>query len=182
MAGKRMQIKHKNCYDPLFNELECYICHNYGHKAADCRLKNYNPFSNHRAKDNNVWNKKEDSECGLVLASQRQNNPWYIGSGCSSHMKGDKSKFLSLKECKSGNLTFRNDAPGKIGGKGLLIICNGRTKFQYVLFFDRLKHNILSVSQECDKGCEVTFTAKDCKIKIVNIGELIAIKIRRNAI
>jgi hypothetical protein len=35
MAGKRTHIKHKNHYDPLFNEPECYIFHNYGHKAAD---------------------------------------------------------------------------------------------------------------------------------------------------
>jgi hypothetical protein len=75
MAGKRMQIKHNNHYDPLFNELECYICHNYGHKAADCHLKNYKPVSSHRAENVNFWKKKEDNKCGLVLAAQRQNNP-----------------------------------------------------------------------------------------------------------
>jgi hypothetical protein len=36
MTGKKAQIKHNNHYDPLFNEPECYICHNYGHKVADC--------------------------------------------------------------------------------------------------------------------------------------------------
>jgi hypothetical protein len=34
MAGKRTQVKHNNRYDPLFNELECYTYHNYGHKAV----------------------------------------------------------------------------------------------------------------------------------------------------
>jgi hypothetical protein len=178
MAGKRTQIKHNNRYDPLFNELECYICHNYGHKAADCRLKNYKPVSNHRAENVNVWKKKEDNKCGLVLAAQRQKNPWYIDNGCSSHMTGDKSKFLSLKESKSGNVTFGNDAPGKIRGKGLVSLGNGRAKAQDVLFVDGLKHNLLSVSQVCDRGCEVTFTAKDCKIKTVNTGELIAKGVR----
>jgi len=58
MVGKKMQIKHNNRYDPLFNEPECYICHNYGHKAIDCRLNNYKPDSNHRDENIKVWKKK----------------------------------------------------------------------------------------------------------------------------
>jgi hypothetical protein len=83
-------------------------------------------------------------------------------------MTGDKSKFLSLKENKSGSVTFGNDAPGNIIGKGLVSLSNGRSKAQDVLFVGGLKHNLLSVSQICDKGCEVTFTTKNCKIKTVN--------------
>jgi hypothetical protein len=178
MAWKRTQIKHNNCYDPLFNELQCYIFHNYGHKAVDCCLKNYMPDSNHRDENVNVWKKKEDNMCGLVSASQRQKNPWYIDSGCSSHMTGDKSKLLSLKESKSENVTFGNDALGNIKGKGLVSLGNGRAKAKDVLFVDGLKHNILSFSQVCDRVCEVTFISKDCKIKIVNTRELIAKGIR----
>jgi hypothetical protein len=50
---------------------------------------------------------------------------------------------------------------------------NGRAKSQDVLFVDGLKNILLSVSQVCYRGCEVNFTAKDCKIKIMNIGEMI---------
>jgi len=64
-----------------------------------------------------VWKKKESHKCGIVLSAQRQKDPWYIDSGCSKHMNGDKNKFLSLKESKSGNVTFGNAAPGKIRGK-----------------------------------------------------------------
>jgi hypothetical protein len=106
MVGKRTQNKYNNCYDPLFNEPQCYICHNYGHKSADYRLNNYKPDSNHRAENIKVWKKNEDNKCGLVLSAQRKNNPWYIDSGCSSHMTGGKSKFLLLKENKSGSVTF----------------------------------------------------------------------------
>ena len=65
-------------------------------------------------------------------------------------------------------MTFGNDALGKIRGKGLVSLSNGRIKPQDVLFVDGLKNNILSVSHICDKGCEVTFTAKNCKIKTIN--------------
>ena len=55
-----------------------------------------------------------------MLSAQRQKDPWYIDSGCSKHMTGDKCKFLSLSEHKSGDVTFGNDAPRKIRGKGLV--------------------------------------------------------------
>jgi hypothetical protein len=93
-------------------------------------------------------------------------------------MTRDKSKFLLLKENKSGSVTFGNDASGKIIGKCLVSLSSERRKDQDVLFFDGLKHNLLSVSQICDKGCEVTFTAKNCKIKTINTGELIAKRVR----
>ena len=34
-----------------------------------------------------------------------------------------------------------------------------------VLFVDGLKENLLSVSQMCDKGCEVLFRAQDCEVR-----------------
>jgi hypothetical protein len=43
-------------------------------------------------------------------------------------MTGDKSKFLTLSDSKSGNVTFGNDAPGKIKGKGIVNLCNGKRK------------------------------------------------------
>jgi len=128
--------------------------------------------------ERNVWRKKESSHCNLVLSVQKQKNPWYIDSGCSKHMSGEKEKFISMSEQKSGNVTFGNDAPRKIRGKGIVSLSNGKGKAQDVLFVDGLKHNLLSVSQMCDKGCEVLFTAKDCKIKNVSLGKLVAKGIR----
>jgi hypothetical protein len=133
---------------------------------------------NPTAENFKVWKKKEDDKCGLVLSSQRQKNPLYIDNGCSKHMTGDKSKFLTLSENKSGNVTFGNDGSGKIKGKGMVSLSNGKRKDQDVLFVYGLKHNLLSVSQVCDRECEVVFTSKDCKIKLVNSGHLVAKGIR----
>jgi hypothetical protein len=182
--GGRMQVKHNNrnehnnCYDLLFSEPQCYNCHNYGHKAAECRLRNYKPDLNLAVENFKVWKKKEDDQCRLVLSSQRQKNPWYIDNGCSKYMTRDKSKFLTLSESKSGNVTFGNDAPGKIKGKGMVSLSNGKGKAQDVLFVEGLKHNILSISQVCVRGCEVIFTSKDCRINSVNLGKLVAKGIR----
>ena len=53
---------------------------------------------------------------------------------------------LSLSESKSGNVTFGNDALGKIKGKGMVGLSNGKGKDQDVLFVDVLKHKLLSVN------------------------------------
>jgi hypothetical protein len=74
--------------------------YNYGHKVTDYRLKNYNPDMKSTVENVKVWKKKVDDNCGLVLSSQRKKNPWYIDSGCSKHMTGDRSKFLTLSDSK----------------------------------------------------------------------------------
>jgi hypothetical protein len=50
----------------------------------------------------------------------------------------------------------------------MVSLSNGKGKAQDVLLVEGLKHNILSVSQFCGRGCEVIFTSKDCRIKSVN--------------
>jgi hypothetical protein len=171
-----------NHFDLLNNELECYNCHNFGHKAANYHLKKYkaDPRINPLARNANTWKKKDSEKCGLVLSAQKQNDPWYIDNGCSKHMTGDKDKFMSISKRKTGNVTFGNDEPGKIKGKGMVSLSNGKGKSQDVLLVDGLKHNFLSVSQMCDRGCEVVFTSKDCKIKSVNSGQVVAKGIRTN--
>ena len=74
-----------------------------------------------------------------------------MDSGCSNHMTGDRSKFVTFDENKSRNVTFGNDKAGKIKGKGSIGLNSGRGEAQDVLFVDGLKENLLSVSQMCDK-------------------------------
>jgi hypothetical protein len=77
---KRTQVKHNNSYenrnryDLLFSEPECYIFHNYGHKATYCHLRNYKPNLNPTTENFKVMKKKEADKCGLVLSSQREKN------------------------------------------------------------------------------------------------------------
>jgi hypothetical protein len=169
-----------NQFDLLISELKCYNCHNFDHKAANCHLKKYkaDPRINPLARNANTWKKKDSEKCGLVLSDQKQKHPWYIDSGCSKNIIGDKDKFMSISKRKTGNVTFGNDEPGKIKGKGMVSLSNGKGKSQDVMLVDGLKHNFLSVTQMCDKGCEVVFTSKDCNIKSVKLGQVVAKGIR----
>ena len=41
-------------------------------------------------------------------------NWWYLNSGCSRHMTGDKTKFCLLTESDGGQVTFGENIKGKI--------------------------------------------------------------------
>jgi len=92
---------------------------------------------------------------------------WYLDSGCSKHMTGDKSKFLSLSFKQEGHVTYVNNNKGRILGKGsigdkdILVIHD-------VLYVEGLKHNLMSISQLCDKGFQVIFKTNTCEICFPN--------------
>ena len=48
----------------------------------------------------------------------RGNSSWYLDSGCSKHMTGDRSKFLSLEAYDGGTVTFDDNMKGEIITKG----------------------------------------------------------------
>ena len=64
-----------NKFDLLNNEVECYTCHNFGHKSIECQLRNYEPDSKSPVENVKLWKKKESNKCGLVLSAQRKTNP-----------------------------------------------------------------------------------------------------------
>jgi len=88
---------------------------------------------------------------------------WYLDSGCSKHMTGDASKFIELHERQEGYVTYGDNNKGRILGRGnvgskdSLIISD-------VLLVEGLKHNLLSISQLCDKAYQVTFEPELCLI------------------
>jgi len=77
-------------------------------------------------------------------------------SGCSKHMTGDASQLTNLKLKPASYVTYGDNNQGRIlrvgdvGGDDKVIIKD-------VLLVDGLKHNLLSISQLCDKGYKITF-------------------------
>ena len=54
----------------------------------------------------------------MCLKSTKGKSQWYLDSGCSRHMTGDKDQFISLESKDGGNVTFEDNAKGKIIGIG----------------------------------------------------------------
>lgn len=52
----------------------------------------------------------------------------------------------------------------KIVGKDNLSL-DGKNHTKDVLYIEGLKHNLLRISQMCDRGYKFTFDSKGCKIK-----------------
>ena len=74
-----------------------------------------------------------------------------------------EDKGLALR--KSGKVKFGNDDSLKIKGKGVAKIDGAKFTSKEVLLVEGLKYNLLSVSQLCESGHEVTFTSKGCTVK-----------------
>jgi hypothetical protein len=117
-----------NHFDLLNNEIECCNCHNFVHKVANFHLKNYkaDPRIKLLARKANTWKKKDSEKCGLILSTKKQKDSWNIDSECSKHMTRDKDKILPISKRKKGNVIFENDEPGKIKGKGMVSLSNGK--------------------------------------------------------
>ncbi|XP_019183756.1 PREDICTED: uncharacterized protein LOC109178675 [Ipomoea nil] len=95
---------------------------------------------------------------------------WYVDSGCSRHMTGDKTMLSNFKEVDGPKVIFGGENSGKTRGKGD-IIKQGIT-IQDVSYVDGLKFNLLSTSQFCDKGYKVEFSKNECKIVNTKDGKI----------
>ena len=90
-------------FDLLNNEIECYNCHNFGHKVTNCHLKNYkaDPRIKFLDKKANTWKRKDIEKCDLALSIQKQKASGNIESGCFQHMTGDMDKLLCISKRKT---------------------------------------------------------------------------------
>jgi len=85
-----------------------------------------------------------------------------MDSGCSRHMTGDKSLFLTLTMKEGGTVGFGGNQTGKIIGSGT--IGNSSVSINNVWLVDGLRHNLLSISQLCDNGYDVLFVKNNCTV------------------
>ena len=82
---------------------------------------------------------------------KKNKNLCFLDSVCSKHMIGDFSKFSTFTKKDGGFVTFGDNAKGKI------IRNSSPPIIENLLLVDNLNHNLLSISQLCDKGYRVVF-------------------------
>ena len=80
---------------------------------------------------------------------------WYVDSGCSRHMTGNKELLFEYEEkIGGGSVTFGDNRKGQIKGYGVIV--RGDVDINQVAYVNGLKHNLISVSQLCEwSGCEI---------------------------
>ena len=74
---------------------------------------------------------------------------WYLDSGCSRHMIGDRSFFKVFESKKGGNVTFDDGSKSHIKGKGIISLPR-LLDIANVLYVKGLRVNLLSISQICN--------------------------------
>jgi len=118
--------------------------------------------------DNNTANRPEN--CSENRTGNNQ--LWFVDGGCSRHMTGEESNFLSLAPTQGGSVAFGNEKSGTIVGIGKIAESLSHS-IDGVYLADGLKHNLLSVSQLYDKDNLVVFTSNRCLIVNMDTGDIV---------
>ncbi|KAJ9561789.1 hypothetical protein OSB04_006949 [Centaurea solstitialis] len=141
LGTRPAHLKFKDFLDPTkrFQYRKCYHCGFNDHIPSKCPDATKTEKS---AKDKGIW---------------------YLDSGCSRHMTGSKSVISNYREERGPAVTFGGNGKGQTRGYGTLT--NGVTTFKRVAYVEGLMHNLLSISQLCNKNHKVSFSKKKCKVK-----------------
>ncbi|GMI76746.1 hypothetical protein HRI_001343900 [Hibiscus trionum] len=167
---RRRDFKSKNKEEEI-DQITCYECNKPGHIRSECPQLKKKSFGRKNKLKAQIatWSDDESSveeeevanlclmaiddeskgeHCFKAKASSK--NSWYLDSGCSRHMTGDKSRFVEIKPKSGGVVTFGDNSKGLI--EGISSIGNHSSIYiKDVLYVNGLKHNLLSISQLCDK-------------------------------
>ena len=87
---------------------------------------------------------------------------WILDSGCLRHMTGDRALLSNVVEKAGPIVTFGDENKGFIMGYGNFEI--GNVTIENISLAEGLKHNLLSISQFCGKGFDVSFRKERCLI------------------
>ncbi|GJV06810.1 retrovirus-related pol polyprotein from transposon TNT 1-94 [Tanacetum coccineum] len=96
---------------------------------------------------------------------------WYLDSGCSKHMTGDRSQLKNFVKKFIWTVRFWNDHFGAIMGYGDYE--NGNSVISRVYYVEGLGHNLFSIRQFCDSDMEVAFRKHSCYVRDTDAVELI---------
>lgn len=142
--------------------IECFRCHQLGHYQYECpdweQKANYAEF--------------EEKEEEILLMSyveikhDEKEEMWFLDSGCSNHMSGNKKWFSDLDESFRHTVKLGNDSRMAVIGKGnVRMRVNGFTQvISNVYYIPELKNNLLSIGQLQDKGLSILIQHGKCMI------------------
>ena len=139
-----------------------------------------------RAEKANFVEIKEEEE--MLLMAYTENNlagngaMWYLDSGCSNHMTGNKSLFYDLNENFREKVKLGNDSSMSVMGKGSVKMLMNK-KMQNVgdvFYIPELKNNLISLGQLQETGCSIMFQKGSCQIHDPEGGLVADIKMSGN--
>jgi hypothetical protein len=83
---------------------------------------------------------------------------WYLDSGATNHMCGERSAFSNLDSNIKGTISFGDGSVAKIEGHGTILFAGkdgSHRPLTGVYFIPRLTSNIISLGQLDEAGCDI---------------------------
>lgn len=115
-------------------------------------------------------NVDEAAELFLMAYTEDQENvrrrAWFLDSGCSNHMSGDRNLFSTLDTSFNHSVKLGNNKRMEVAGKGnvMLILHGDAYVISEVYYVPELKNNLLSVGQLQEKNLTIIIQKGTCKI------------------
>ncbi|KAK1399686.1 hypothetical protein POM88_009549 [Heracleum sosnowskyi] len=153
------------------------IYHNYYELKPNLKWVRANSAS---VKSDNVSLNSDNTDSAAKANTGIIASTLILDSGCSGHMTGNKALLSDFEE-KAGPKVSYGD--GNIGHTlGYVNINLGSVIITNVALVSGLKHNLLSVSQICDRGNHVDFHSEYCEVISKSTGKVVLVGHRRNNI
>jgi transposase InsO family protein len=150
----------KDCWNK--GKPQCHNCKRFGHLQKDCRIANQQHAS---------YAEGESDEGNLFFACQKAfheegKNVWYLDSGCSNHMTGQKEPFINIDSSFSSKVKLGNGEHVEVKGKGTIGVTtkHGRKVIHDTLYVPELDENLLSIGQLLEHGYSLNFENRECRI------------------
>ncbi|KAH6776310.1 hypothetical protein C2S52_013871 [Perilla frutescens var. hirtella] len=107
---------------------ECFHCHKQGHYMFECPKIPEDKKTKYKS----------------ILSTKKAKDIWYLDSGCSKHMTGDREDLDGYEEIKGPLVTFGDNSKSRTIGEGFVV--KGKVVVNGVSHVDGLKHKLLSIS------------------------------------
>ncbi|GAU51473.1 hypothetical protein TSUD_95880 [Trifolium subterraneum] len=96
-------------------DVQCYCCEKFGHYARNCS-------ENKDSNQDGAQLARSDSDDAMLMATTKMSedkaNVWYLDTGCSNHMTGNKYWFINLDESITRAIRFADNSQVNSEGIG----------------------------------------------------------------